>query len=317
MEPKTFRILSLDGGGIMGAFSAAVLATFEKVTGWRIVEHFDLITGTSTGGIIAIGLAMGAGAQRSAHSTRLADRRSSRPAGGWEAGSACCGTWSDPSSRPRQSARRSSRSSATDRSRKRKRGWLSRPTTRRWVGSTSSRHRTTVLQVRPRPACGGRGIGHLGRAGVLPRPPHPRPRNILDGGVWANCPAMIVFVKAVDFLGQAPEQIRLLSLSTTGYPFRIGQQQFGGLLGWSTKIIETLLFGQVQATPAEVSCLLRHGLFHRIDYLTEPRLYHMDNASCVQQLLTIGRNTAELNKHMSVVQKEFLNGATIEQFQLK
>ena len=58
MEPKTFRILSLDGGGIMGAFSAAVLAEFEEVTGRRIVEHFDLITGTSTGGIIAAGLAM-------------------------------------------------------------------------------------------------------------------------------------------------------------------------------------------------------------------------------------------------------------------
>ena len=140
----------------------------------------------------------------------------------------------------------------------------------------------------------------------------------IDGGVWANCPAMIGFVEAVDFLGQAPGQIRLLSLSTTSYPFRIGQkQQFGGLLGWSTKIIETLLSGQAQAALAEVRCLLRHGLFHRIDYLTEPRLYHMDNASCAQQLLTIGRNTAELNEHMSVVQKEFLNGATIEQFQLK
>jgi len=70
MEPKTFRILSLDGGGIMGAFSAGVLATFEKVTGRRIVEHFDLITGTSTGGIIAIGLAMGAREGHEGHGVR-------------------------------------------------------------------------------------------------------------------------------------------------------------------------------------------------------------------------------------------------------
>ena len=59
-----FRILSLDGGGIMGAFSASVLATYELEcqhrTGKGLVEYFDLITGTSTGGIIAIGLAMGA-----------------------------------------------------------------------------------------------------------------------------------------------------------------------------------------------------------------------------------------------------------------
>src|SRR3954447_18387429 len=59
MELPPFRILSLDGGGIMGAFAASALATFERATGRRIAEHFDLITGTSTGGIIAIGLAMG------------------------------------------------------------------------------------------------------------------------------------------------------------------------------------------------------------------------------------------------------------------
>src|SRR3954451_14990364 len=59
-----FRILSLAGGGLMGAFSASVLATLERTTGRRIVDHFDLITGTSTGGIIAIGLAMGASAEQ-------------------------------------------------------------------------------------------------------------------------------------------------------------------------------------------------------------------------------------------------------------
>jgi len=63
LDNQPFRILSLDGGGIMGAFSAsAALPRSERVTGHRVVEHFDLIAGTSTGGIIAIGLAMGASA---------------------------------------------------------------------------------------------------------------------------------------------------------------------------------------------------------------------------------------------------------------
>jgi patatin-like phospholipase/acyl hydrolase len=47
------------GAGIMGTFASPALATFEHAIGRRIVEHFDRITGTSTGGIIAIGLAMG------------------------------------------------------------------------------------------------------------------------------------------------------------------------------------------------------------------------------------------------------------------
>jgi patatin-like phospholipase/acyl hydrolase len=52
----------------MGAFSASVLATYQREcpnrTGKGLVDHFDLITGTSTSGIIAIGLAMGAPAEQ-------------------------------------------------------------------------------------------------------------------------------------------------------------------------------------------------------------------------------------------------------------
>lgn len=50
------KILSLDGGGIRGLIPALVLAEVEKRTGRRIAEQFDLIAGTSTGGIIALGL---------------------------------------------------------------------------------------------------------------------------------------------------------------------------------------------------------------------------------------------------------------------
>ena len=53
------RILCLDGGGIRGAFTARALATWEQMTGETILDHFDLIAGTSTGGILAIALGMG------------------------------------------------------------------------------------------------------------------------------------------------------------------------------------------------------------------------------------------------------------------
>lgn len=54
-----FQILSLDGGGIKGIFSAGVLAAIEEDLGITVTDHFDLIAGTSTGGIIAIGLGLG------------------------------------------------------------------------------------------------------------------------------------------------------------------------------------------------------------------------------------------------------------------
>lgn len=64
----------------------------------------------------------------------------------------------------------------------------------------------------------------------------------IDGGLWANCPAM---VEALDFLGQAPEHIQMLSLSTTSYPFRPDDPaQLHGLVGWAPKIIDTPMSGQ-------------------------------------------------------------------------
>jgi hypothetical protein len=55
----TKKILSIDGGGIKGVFPAAFLTVVEETTGKKISDYFDLIVGTSTGGIIALGLGMG------------------------------------------------------------------------------------------------------------------------------------------------------------------------------------------------------------------------------------------------------------------
>lgn len=50
------RILSIDGGGIRGVIPATVLELIEKRTGRAIVDLFDGFVGTSTGGILAMGL---------------------------------------------------------------------------------------------------------------------------------------------------------------------------------------------------------------------------------------------------------------------
>ena len=63
MDKKVFKILSIDGGGIKGLYSASILASIESKTGKKITDHFDMICGTSTGGLIAIGLANGMSAQ--------------------------------------------------------------------------------------------------------------------------------------------------------------------------------------------------------------------------------------------------------------
>jgi patatin-like phospholipase/acyl hydrolase len=50
------RVLAIDGGGIRGLIPAIVLTELERRAGRRIFELFDLIAGTSTGGILACAL---------------------------------------------------------------------------------------------------------------------------------------------------------------------------------------------------------------------------------------------------------------------
>lgn len=53
------NILCIDGGGLKGIFVASLLSKIEDIYGIKIVDYFDMIAGTSTGGIIAAALSVG------------------------------------------------------------------------------------------------------------------------------------------------------------------------------------------------------------------------------------------------------------------
>lgn len=55
---KTFKVLSIDGGGIKGLYSAQILKHFEEKFDCKISDHFDMLCGTSTGGLIALALSL-------------------------------------------------------------------------------------------------------------------------------------------------------------------------------------------------------------------------------------------------------------------
>jgi len=51
-----FRLLAIDGGGIRGLIPATVLQELERVAGRPTHELFDLVVGTSTGSVLSLGL---------------------------------------------------------------------------------------------------------------------------------------------------------------------------------------------------------------------------------------------------------------------
>lgn len=56
---KGGRLLSLDGGGIRGLLLVVILLELEKELGCPVIHCFDWVAGTSTGGILTLGLAAG------------------------------------------------------------------------------------------------------------------------------------------------------------------------------------------------------------------------------------------------------------------
>jgi len=57
MPPRPFHVLSLSGGGFLGLYSAVVLEGLERRAGLPLARCFDLVAGTSIGGVLAIALA--------------------------------------------------------------------------------------------------------------------------------------------------------------------------------------------------------------------------------------------------------------------
>ncbi len=67
---RPFRLLSIDGGGIRGILPAMVLADLERRTNRPVVELFDMIVGTSTGGLLALAVACPDASGKPRHSGR-------------------------------------------------------------------------------------------------------------------------------------------------------------------------------------------------------------------------------------------------------
>jgi patatin-like phospholipase/acyl hydrolase len=102
---------------------------------------------------------------------------------------------------------------------------------------------------------------------------------LVDGGVWANNPAMVGVTEAVSMFGQPLESVRVLSIGTTASartrPRRLDN---AGVLRWARgpNVVEVLLNGQSAGAFAQVQHLVGEGNAHRLNPVAPDELAALD-----------------------------------------
>jgi hypothetical protein len=254
---KTFRILSIDGGGIKGIFPAAFLAALEETTGKNLVDHFDLIAGTSTGGIIALGIGLGIPprdilAFYKTHGPKIFPIQGRR-------------------SRFLRSILRSKYDPAALRKALQEvfgQRALGEATTRLVVPSISAATGDVYLYKTPhheklKSDYKETAINVALATSAAPTyfPVHRMPNGVqlMDGGLWANNPLMVAVVEAASLLGQDPKNIRALSIGCTVTPMAVkAYTKSGGLAAWASSAVEWLMHGQSISAVNQASLLVGH-----------------------------------------------------------
>ena len=298
------RVLSIDGGGIRGVEPTAFLAALEKDLDEPIGSYFDLIAGTSTGGILAIGLAMGLRASEllELYETRgpiiFREGRDLGPVLGWV----------------REKGRRFGRQ-------------LFRP-----------KHDAETLRTELRGVLGNRLLGEACTRLVIPAwdadrrsvyiyktAHHPRLKTdyrkpaldaamataaaptyfarhrtvdatgLLDGSVWANNPIGVAAVEATTLLGWRGEDLRILSLGCGEEVYLFDDAAGFKDLGISG-LTRLLMDGQSRGAMGMAKLLTGHPhqseAIHRYATPVPADFFSLDDTTKIERLKGLGTSAA-------------------------
>jgi len=262
--PNRFQILSLDGGGVRGLYTASLLASLELGLPGRVVDHFDLIAGTSTGGIIALGLAFGKSPEELVAFYRDdGPRIFPRPKGFRAWARHCCGAKYDASELERVLRREFGEKRLADSSRA-----LVVPTYNldRDAPVVLKTPHHAEFQEDPKIEAWRAALTTSAAPTYFPASAEIRDSRHVDGGVWANNPALVGVIEAHHFLGVPLDAIHVLSIGTGSVvQSRSKSLSRGGLWAWRSDGADVLLRAQSEGVQNQVRLLLGDEQVMRIN----------------------------------------------------
>lgn len=304
---RHFRILALDGGGLRGAFTAAVLAKWDEMLRSSgdndLVKHFDLVAGTSTGAILAIGLCLGMSPKsilqfyRSEGPKIFADKPVLR-------------RWL-----------RSGHDSATLRGTLEKlfgNKLLSKDSCRRLVLPTVRAvhgKAEAIVTAHTADRSGFAGFSAVDAALASSAAPtyfdeavveDPIARALyLDGGIWANNPVLPAIAEAVRHLRVPLDRIDVLSVGTTGNETDFTKALGDGMLGWAPHSAELFFAAQEHGAAMLADAFLSPARHMRVNQLT-PGKVALDDVGFIDSLALRGRDAGQ--DSFIAVRSRFLDG---------
>lgn len=299
-----FRVLALSGGGVRGLYTAAFLAKVEELSGKRFLNHFDLVVGTSTGGLIALAIGFG----QSVESVR--DFYWGRAPHLFRSPTLPFGL-----DRIRQLFRPKHNVS-----------WLCEELQKRFGTEALLGQSRIPLVINSCTAADGKPLCFKTRHHAEFDRDHRLPAwkvamatsaapiyytvyedeagtDFVDGGLWANCPVLVGAIEAIDRFGRARTDVDILSVGTTFSSFRLPpKSRRGGLLA-SRSVIKLMFETNRRAAMFMARRLVGPNSVVEIDHHTADFDLDDSRQPTLRDLRSFGEEDAKL--HVAEIGRRF------------
>lgn len=280
-----FKILAIDGGGTRGILPAAYLNYLQEQLGdtAQIGEHFDLIVGTSTGGIIALAVAL---------RIPIAKILKLYKTGSKEIFQFSYRSLSRGLITPKYGNGRLISELQTlfqEKTIGECKSMVCIPTTDVINGRTvvfKTNHCEEFIHDYKMYAWQA-AAATCAAPGFFPVFNDKNLSSYVDGGLWANNPALVGIAEAIK-LGYSHSNIKMLSIGTGSRPLFKNKNilRYFGLIAWRTSLVELTFQAQSQSAN-NIAKYLCGDNYCRIDFHLSSNKFKLDNTSCLDDLEAI------------------------------